>query len=158
MVLLEGGRAESPCSAVTWLPHNPGPAQTLEHTLFLIARSRSRTDVPLYVRNLLRSVGGNSLAKLAPLNFPQSPRPTLSLASTCLQWYRDVLVPVAPDHRGASCLQRHHQGPLLGLLLQPVADVLGPDRVLEPHDQFQRPQGPGVPYDLGGAKQQNLLL
>ena len=53
-----------------------------------------------------------------------------SLASTCLQWHRDVLVPVTPDHLGASCLERRHQGPLLRLLLQPVTDVLGPTELL----------------------------
>lgn len=44
----------------------------------------------------------------------------------CLQRHRDVLVPVTPDHLGASRLERCHQGPLLRLLLQPVADILGP--------------------------------
>ena len=39
-------------------------------------------------------------------------------------------MPVTPDHLGASCLERHHQGPLLRLLLQPVTDVLGPTELL----------------------------
>lgn len=65
-------------------------------------------------------------------------------------------MPVAPDHRGAPRLQRRHQGPSLRLLLQPVADVLGSNRALEPYDQFQRPRPRSVLW-LGGAKRQKLL-
>lgn len=151
MVLLEGVRAESRRSAVTRLPRHPGPPQTLEHTLFLIARSRSRTDVPLYVRNLLRSVGRKLLGKAAPSRLPSATRthPGPSPASTCLQRHGDVRVPVAPDHREAPRLQCHHQGPLLRLLLQPVTDILGPHRAPEPCDQFQRPQSQQCPMAWG---------
>ena len=47
-------------------PHCPGPYRALEHTLFLTARSRSRTDVPLYDRNLLRSVGREGVGTAVP--------------------------------------------------------------------------------------------
>lgn len=121
-----------------------------------MARSRSRTDVPLYVRNLLRSVGGQLLGEAAPTGLPSASRthPGPSLASTYLQRHGDVRVPVAPDHRGASRLQRPHQGPSLRLLLQPVTDVLGPHRAPEPRDQFQRP---GVPYSVGQQISRSFL-
>lgn len=74
-----------------------------------------------------------------PFGLPGPP----SLASTCLQRHRDVLVPVTPDHLGASRLERCHQGPLLRLLLQPVADVLGPTELpsLLPGTGGHRPGG-----------------
>lgn len=70
-----------------------------------------------------------------------APQAHPSAVSTCLQWCRDVLVPVFPDHLTASRLQCHHEGPLLWLLLQPVADILGPHRAPEPCGQYQRPRG-----------------
>lgn len=73
----------------------------------------------------------------AALPGPLGPRARPRLAGTCLQWRRDVLVPVTTDHRGAPRLQRQHQGRLLGLLLQPVTDVLGPPSTPEPASNFR---------------------
>lgn len=88
----------------SWLSHGlvcltprafPNP-EALEHTLFLIARSRSRTDVPLYDRNRLRSAGQKFSSTAVPMGLPSLPLPCPSRAPPYLS-------AVAPRCARASC-------------------------------------------------------
>lgn len=76
---------------------DPSPTQALEHTLFLMARSRSRTDVPLYDRNLFRSTGREVGCRGVPIGSPPRAKPSMALpacsgAEMCLcQFSRTTL-------------------------------------------------------------------
>lgn len=98
------------------------------------------------------------MARLPLLDFPPSGGPTPRLAYTCLQRHRDVLLPVAPDHRGAPCLQSRHQRSLLRLLLQPVADILGPQELLSLMTSFRGHKAQECLCGLGEQNGKSFLV